>query len=76
MFIVYVDKLVTTFIGVLQGGCGVECTPSSERVAAARSNYGGCSIHNGVRVDDAWENHRVCEGVSGCGSVRTGRFFI
>ena len=50
----YGGELTATFIGVLQGGCGMERTSPSERVAAARSDYDRWSICDGVGVDGKW----------------------
>ena len=51
---VYVDKLTATFVGVLQGGCGMERTSPSKRVAVAWSDYDRWSICDGVGVDGKW----------------------
>ena len=72
----YINKLTVTFIGVLQGGRGVECTSPSERVATVGSDYDWRSTRDGIGVDGKWYYQQVCGGASRHRSVRTGRFSV
>jgi hypothetical protein len=62
-----------TIVEVLQGGCDVEDTPTSEHPAADRSDDVRDSVCDGIRLDGQRKHQQLCEGAPGCESVGTGR---
>jgi len=69
MLPISVQMLTVTHVEVLQGVRDMEGSPSSERVAAARSDNDRESVRDGLGVDAKWQHQPVCEGALECESV-------
>jgi hypothetical protein len=62
-------NILTGHVEVLQGVRNVENPPSSERVAAARSDNVRDQVRDGVGLDAQRQHQRVCEEAFGCKPV-------
>ena len=68
---IYFHVLIVAHLEVLQGAHSMERTPSSERVAPARSDNVLDTVRDGVGMDVEWQR----EGPSEYKSIRACRFF-
>ena len=68
---IYFHVLIVAHLEVLQGVRSMERTPSSERVAPARSDNVLDTVRDGVGMDAEWQR----EGPSEYKSIRACRFF-